>query len=280
MGNGKRLAGRFEMTADMQSMTLLNAEWALRGKVAGSRDDYSIMACGEGLFRRMDFDAILSFFSSGTPAIWRQPEAMPTWATLNWQGIQGKRCIGLGVSRTNGSVDYLGRPIIYTSYFCVPYKSMADSGLSFLDLYLAVEPLQLPVADGRPIELAVRSSASDENTRPIASFDFEVIARTASLLLEGPVGIVDADQIGLLDRIRFIESVMSLLPYGFRASIAAATWAETASSHRIRLAFADQAPGGLQEDEHRGVVRLATGWTSTPTAPLASQYLQWLVEKI
>lgn len=235
----------------------LNVEWAMRGKEPGSLNDYSVLACSGGKFQAADYDAIMSFFSTGVPAPSLRPEFPPIWVTLNWQGILEERYLGLSVNRLSGSVDAFGRPIVSTSYFCFSYKALAEGGLSYIDLYLSVEPLQLPATDGKPIELMVRRLADQKILSAIESFDADIVARTASLLLNGPVNIVGAEKVDLHNRIQFIEAVASLLPYGIRASLAATTWAEARSRHGMRLAFTDQASWSSSAPSYQ-IVSLST----------------------
>ncbi|HEX3958149.1 MAG TPA: hypothetical protein VHZ03_16185, partial [Trebonia sp.] len=110
----------------------------------------------------------------------------------------------------------------------------------------------------------------------IYGFERNLVARTASLMLTGPVSIVDADQVDLHNRIRFIEAVTSLLPYGVRASLAATTWAEARAHGTMRLAFADQLSSDSLEGENpSSIIRLAAGLTSAVTGH-GGEYLRWL----
>lgn len=248
----------------------------MRGKEPGSLNDYSVLACSSGRYRAADYNEILSFFSTGVPADSRGVEFPPTWVTFNWQGMLEERFLGLSVNRPSDSVDAFGRPIVWTSYFGFSYRALAESRLSYIDLYQSVETLQLPATDGKPIELKVRRLAERQNLPAIERFDYDIVARTASLLLNGPVNIIGAEQTDLYSRIQFIEAVTSLLPYGIRASLAATTWAESTSLHRIRLAFVDQSRDDSRENENPGVVQLKAGWTSAVTGN-AGEYLQWLI---
>jgi hypothetical protein len=271
------MTNRSEKADDTRVPVRLTVEWAVRGKQPGSLNDYSVLACSGGRYQAADYNEILSFFSTGVPADSRRVEFPSTWITFNWQGILEERILGLSINCLSGSIDAFGRPIVLTSYFTFSYRALAESRLSYTDLYQSVEALQLPPADSKPIELIVRRLTEQQTLPAIERFDSDVVARTASLLLNGPVNIIDAEQVDLHGRIQFIEAVASLLPYGLRASLAATTWAEATSLHRIRLAFVDQPRDDYQETDNLGIVQLKAGWTSAVTG-YAGEYLWWLRE--
>ena len=87
--------------------------------------------------------------------------------------------------------------------------------------------------------------------RALFAPDDELAARTAALLLTGnPVCILDADRVSLTDRLEFIDSVMSLLPYGMWSRMSASTWtSSTYQGHKFRLFFSN-APRQINEQDH------------------------------
>jgi hypothetical protein len=103
--------------------------------------------------------------------------------------------------------------------------------------------------------------------------------RVAPLLLTGrPVCVLGAEGTSMLERLEFIDSVMELLPYGFRARMTAATWTRTTNrNHRFRLFFS----GAPRADEPDYVVT----WGEDPdlvSAPdrEAGEYFDWLQDNI
>ncbi len=86
--------------------------------------------------------------------------------------------------------------------------------------------------------------------------------------------ILGADQLDTGDRLRFLDTVASLLPYGMRSHLSASTWtSSTFQGHKFRLFFAS-APRSA--DDHLIV------WDQTNDAPIghlyADDYLDWLRE--
>ena len=74
--------------------------------------------------------------------------------------------------------------------------------------------------------------------------------RVAPLLLTGrPVCVLGAEGTSHLERLEFIDTVMGLLPYGFRSRMTAATWTRaTNRNHRFRLYFSS-APRADEPDQ-------------------------------
>ena len=78
--------------------------------------------------------------------------------------------------------------------------------------------------DGDPVPLTLPSLDPHELTHSISEFGELAVATTAALLLSGPVSIIGAGASTLEERLRFIDAVAALLPYGCRTGYSAATW--------------------------------------------------------
>jgi hypothetical protein len=92
--------------------------------------------------------------------------------------------------------------------------------------------------------------------------------------------VLRAQSVPLADRIGFIDTVMALLPYGFRARMTAATWTRaTYRDHRFRLFFSN-APRATDERDH--VVTWGHPETAviTPANGAAHEYLTWLEDTV
>jgi hypothetical protein len=74
--------------------------------------------------------------------------------------------------------------------------------------------------------------------------------RVAALLLSGtPVCVLNAEDTSVEERLAFTDWVMALLPYGFRARMAAATWTRaTFRDHKFRLYFSTAPRQGDRAD--------------------------------
>jgi hypothetical protein len=140
-------------------------------------------------------------------------------------------------------------------------------------MYRAFGAVTLPARDGPPREVAITAAA-----RPIPGID-ALAMRVAPLLLTGaPVCVLGADDTGLEERLRFIDTVMGLLPYGFRARMAAATWTRpTHRNHRFRLFFSSE-PRAAEKPDH------VVSWGEPELAKVpggdAGHYYGWLADKL
>jgi len=262
----------------------VRAQWALHGKVLDD-EGYRVIACSNGDLSRANFADALGRFTLGQlaslpqasvsylqPAT-RSPGGGYLALAIHWFAASGQRYAD-GV----GQVDNQGRVTTFTSYFCAPYASLAPPGTTYLDMYRAFSAVTLPARDGPPQEVSITPA-----TRQIPSID-ALAMRVAPLLLTGaPVCVLGADETSLDERLRFIDTVMGLLPYGFRARMAAATWTRpTHRNHRFRLFFSSEPRASEKPDQivHWGEPELASipggdaghyyGWLADKVTPLAS----------
>jgi hypothetical protein len=262
----------------------VRTQWALHGKVLDD-EGYRVIACSNGDLSRANFADALGRFTLGQlaalpqasvsylqPAT-RSPGGGYLALAIHWFAASGQRYAD-GV----GQVDNQGRVTTFTSYFCAPYASLAPHGTTYLDMYRAFSAVTLPVRDGPPREVPVSPA-----TRQIPGID-ALAMRVAPLLLTGaPVSVLGADETSLEERLRFIDTVMGLLPYGFRARMAAATWTRpTHRDHRFRLFFSSEPRASEKPDQivywgepdlariPRGDAGHYYGWLADKVTPLAS----------
>jgi hypothetical protein len=257
----------------------VRAQWALHGKVLDD-EGYQVIACSNGDLSRANFADALGRFTPGQLASlpqasvsYLQPAARSPGGgylalAIHWFAGGGQRYAD-GV----GQVDNQGRVTTFTSYFCAPYASLAPHGTTYLDMYRAFSAVTLPVRDGPPKEVSVA-----QGTAQIPSID-DLAMRVAPLLLTGaPVCVLGADETGVDERLRFIDTVMGLLPYGFRARMAAATWTRpTHRNHRFRLFFSSEPRASERPDQvvywgEPGLARIPGGD--------AGHYYGWLADKV
>jgi TIR domain-containing protein len=110
----------------------------------------------------------------------------------------------------------------------------------------------------------------DPSPEPVAGLARQV----AALLLVGPVCVAGAEHVPVGDRLRFIDEVASLLPYGMRSRFSATTWF-SAPWYRGRphLFFSDAVPG-----EEAQTVRWGDLGDGPVQHPGAEWYRVWLRE--
>lgn len=254
---------------------VVEAQWALQGKGADSAG-YRVLACSTGELSWSNFADAIGRFSTGTP------ETLPQ-VTLSYlrPTRPGGDYLSLGVhdlARPGpewSGRDLHGRLTVFTSYFCIPYEPLAKAAIGYQDIYAAVGSVRLPGKNGPPLPLSVTRS-------PWLTPAVDMLAiRVAALLLTGqPVCVLGADSVSMEERLRFIDTVMALLPYGARARMTAATWTRaTHHNHRFRLYFSG-AQRDIEPPDH------VVTWGNPETAVInaadtpAGKYLDWLSERV
>ncbi|MFD0884013.1 hypothetical protein ACFQ08_05520 [Streptosporangium algeriense] len=210
----------------------LTAEWALWGKPSHTRDDYNILECSRGKFDHDDFGKIITRYSPGTPTDLPQ-------VTVSWVGGIETPYLGLAIQEWSDRRDRLGRPIADTRYFCVPYGQIADGPVSYEGLYDAFDGHALPVDGPLGVNVPVldREAIADRADRTAMS-------AAALLLTDEQVCVVRGEATTMRERLRFLDTVAALLPYGLRARLTVSTWTDSSAEHRIKLSFAKHTRDG------------------------------------
>ena len=254
----------------------VKAQWALYGKTADN-EGYRVVACSTGDLTREHFADALNRFQLGTP------DSLPQVSVsyLRHGAEQGTSYLALAIQRSaeegqryaDGVLqfDNQGRDTTFTSYLCLPYRPLVQ--VSYLDMYQVLQDIKLPVQNGPPIEVTITVPA-----QRVLAID-PLAMRVAPLLLTGtPVCVVGAERTSLTERLRFIDAVMTLLPYGYRSKMTAATWTrETYRDHRFRLFFSSVPRVSKPPD-------YAVTWGEPDDAAIAGGeagvYHDWLAETI
>jgi hypothetical protein len=255
------------------SSVKVDTQWALYGESA-DREGSHVLACSVGALSSGNFTEVIGRFRTGTP------EALPQ-VTVSYvsAGRPDGNYLALAIqdygrpgSGRVGSAGALGRPADFTQYFCLPYQPLADAGAGYCDLYAALQSQCLPASSGPPLPVSVTASSL---LAPAVSL---MTTRTAALLLTGrPVCVLGAQHVGLADRLAFIDAVMALLPYGFRARMTAATWTRaTNQNHRFRLFFSGAQRDAEEEPDNIVHWGRPEETVLTPEYDLAYDYESWL----
>jgi hypothetical protein len=251
----------------MDAQVPVDAGWALWGKQQGTRIDYSVLACSTEPLSETEFNHVLTHFVAGTPSAEpHRPDSLP-WVIVSRVGVGEQVYVGISIQDLAGTRDAAGRPVISTSYFCIPYAAISGAPVTYSGLYQRLnQDVRLPYRDDSLIRLSVPQLDPAGAARDVERFGESVVAATAAMLLSGPVSVVGAEKVGLAERLAFIDAVAALLPYGYRGAYTAATWSDSGTRHPIRLAFA------ARPRQNAGVIRWGTG-PATPVADDGEQYL-------
>ncbi len=251
----------------MDAQVPVDAGWALWGKQQGTRIDYSVLACSTEPLSETEFNHVLTHFVAGTPSAEpHRPDSLP-WVIVSRVGVGEQVYVGISIQDLAGTRDAAGRPVISTSYFCIPYAAISGAPVTYSGLYQRLnQDVRLPYRDDSLIRLSVPQLDPAGAAHDVERFGESVVAATAAMLLSGPVSVVGAEKVGLAERLAFIDAVAALLPYGYRGAYTAATWSDSGTRHPIRLAFA------ARPRQNAGVIRWGTG-PATPVADDGEQYL-------
>lgn len=251
----------------MAAPVSIDAGWALWGKDQGTRIDYSVLACSAEPLSEAEFTNVLSHFVAGTPSTEpHRPDSLP-WVVISRVGVANQVYLGISIQAPAGTKDAAGRPVISTSYFCIPYAGISGAPVTYSGLHEQLDQEVLPYRDDGLIPLSVPRLDPAAVTRDIIKkFGESMVTDTAAMLLSGPVSIVGAEETELTDRLAFIDAVAALLPYGYRGAYTAATWSDSGTRHPIRLAFASR------PRQNAGVIRWKAG-TGTPLTGASEEYL-------
>jgi hypothetical protein len=259
------------MTGQQVAVT---AEWARHGKIPGERRGYHLLASSDGVLGSRNFEDALDRFSIGTPD--ELPQVSVSFLARADQA--DGTYLALAVHEyLDRHVDATGREIAYTRYFCAPYRHLAPAAVGYLDMYQCFRDVDLPWQDAPPLQLTLpvtlaRVPSADDLALPVAA-----------LLLAGrTVCVVGAREASVAERLAFIDAVMSLLPYGMRSRMSAATWTPDNAPHRFRLFFSD-GPRAARGDRPADLVAHWGRPDRTqlpPEYPFIHDYLAWLRSRV
>lgn len=217
----------------------ISAEWAWVSKKPGSSRDYGVLAASGG---QTDVRQYVGVYVTGVPSPGVPPGSpgTPPWVTLgSFVASTGKPLVSLLVQDRARGRDQANRPIWPYCLLLFSFDDLAATDASYQTLWHAVQKVHLPPAERAPLPLSLSPQRPDRLAAAIETLGFESLATIAAALLEGRVAVTGAGGRQRDERLRILDAVAALLPYGFRASLTVSTWVENTLSHRIRLVFAD-----------------------------------------
>lgn len=184
------------------------------------------------MLSRDDFEEIRTVYTIGTP------EKLPQ-VTTAWVGSGDDAHLVLAIQTWSDEEDRRHRRIARTHYFCVPYARITQPPhpVSYEDLYHVLGMCSLTTDRQLVVPVPTLDSGA------VAARIDGTAMTTAALLMTGQhVCVVDGEAVPTIERLRFLDTVAALLPYGMRARLTASTWASSTADHKIRLAFTQHVP--------------------------------------
>ncbi|WP_326768348.1 hypothetical protein OG978_30995 [Streptomyces sp. NBC_01591] len=246
------------------------AEWAVLGKHPGRSMGYEVLAGSLPAGRAQRY---LWSATTGTPDARDPASGLPWRVFLSGADREtGSVCAVVDTS-WDGSKDGTGAPSYTWRLLLLEWDAASRAGVTWTALDRAVSR-DGSVSDPEAAAVtAVRTPAADL-AGTVDRLGFEWAAGMAALLLDGRQLVITPPPGGTVpdvaERVRMLDAVCSLLPYGCRAWLSGATWTGKAE-HGLRLVFAASARTGQQE------VPLRTGRPPAPQGEAARTYLAELL---
>jgi hypothetical protein len=257
----------------------LSVQWALYGQTPGDTQASRVLSWSAGDISKDNFADAIGRFSTGTLEM--LPQVTVNWMVLKYRAEPGQperapvTYLALAINDEADERDATRRKITLTRYFAVPYAEMSARAISYHAVYDAVRLFAVPGVTGPAILLPVQA------TPPPSPPAGGLASRVAALLLTGkPVCVLGGRGLPVDERLRFLDTVIALLPYGIRTKLTAATWASSTTPHHFRLFFSDAPRAGNMSDDH--VVHWGHPERAQVPAdcPGARDYLGWLDEAV
>ncbi|MGK3940699.1 hypothetical protein ABK046_19970 [Streptomyces caeruleatus] len=248
----------------------LTADWAVLGKRPGHVMGYQVL---DGSMPRERAESYLWGASTGTPES-RDPSAALPWRVFFGSTSTDPTPVCATVETTwDGSRDGTGAPSYAWRLFLLDWPQAGAARLTWSALDEVVPRDERPLPAGS-VPLPASRPPGAQLASLIDELGFAWAAGVAALLLDDRrVALVPEPGANLPDvteRVRALDAVCALLPYGCRAWLSAATWTGR-GEHDIRLVFTAAARSGQTE------VRLGAGPPPEPRGEVARAYLAELL---
>jgi hypothetical protein len=268
--------------ADGMHAQLLQAEWAWISKEPGSGDDYRVMAASPGPIgvRNLVWTNVV-----GVPSGALSPDApgAPPWWTFGAHsaGEDPVVSVSLQYPAEADNLDGAGRET-WPRFFCAcRFGEMASCAASYQTLSAAIVRstenfAELDSEYPQPIPLEVRPQRLDGKDGLVAAvheFGVTRLAVIAAALVDSQrVAVTGAAELTWPARVRLLDAIMALLPYGCRAAVTASTSVDRKITHEIPLVITDF------PDESQVVVGLRSRPPALPRGT-GLEYLQKLLDR-
>ncbi len=224
-----------------------------------------VLACSKGAIGSEGFDGLMVRYSPGTL------DNLPQ-ATIAWLRDARPDLDQVVMTFYDRPAEADQDRAATTRLFCVPFSQLAAGPVGYLALFDELRKLEPAAGSRAPIvaELPVRTFTE-------LADDCDPLARrvAATLLTARRVCVLGAEGLDLRERVRFVDTVAALLPYGLRSRLSASTLvSSTFDHHRMRLFFAAEQ---RQPDDHE---RTTVHWGRRYDEPIGSataDYYLWML---
>ncbi|MFD7825992.1 hypothetical protein [Kitasatospora sp. NPDC059803] len=183
---------------------------------------------------------------TGTPSVRHRagPGELPWRVFLS--GVDGEASAACAMVEHDwdGSLDGTGAPIITSRLLLLDWAQASGAGLTWSTLGDAADALPWPQhQQNTPLSLSLVPASAEALATAVSDLGFDWAATVAALLLGGHLVAVTPAGRPLPppdERVRLVDAIGALLPYGCRRWLSAATWSG-AAEHQLTLTFAESA---------------------------------------
>jgi hypothetical protein len=230
------------------------AAWAISSKRPGNPQGYETASAPEDA--KTAGRLVVLAESMGTPRGLRSgsSDELP-WVTFTGGGSSAAPMLAVATIAWSHERDGTGQPITPARAVWLPWPEVARRRLTYSALLEGVGRLRWPEVDAGPEDAAGHETqvcVPPRDTRQIideiSRWSFDFVARIAVLLVDGRrVAIVlrPDEVVPLTERLRLLDAVLALLPFGARNCLTVATWASYQAGQAAALTFSD----GVQSDQ-------------------------------
>ncbi|MFB7546843.1 hypothetical protein [Streptomyces sp. NPDC056154] len=248
----------------------LAAAWAVLGKHPGRSMGYEVLA---GSLPGDRAQRYLWSATTGTPDA-RDPAGGLPWRVFLCGADNEAGSVCAVVDTTwDGAKDGTGAASYTWRLLLLEWRPASRAGLTWTSLDRAVSRAEHAAGRADVTVDAVRTTAT-ELADTVDELGFPWAAGVAALLLDGRQVVITPPSGGVLpdvgERVRILDAVCSLLPYGCRVWLSGATWTGKAE-HQLRLVLGAYARTGQQQ------ATLRTGRPPAPQGDAARTYLAELL---
>jgi hypothetical protein len=235
--------------------------WSLFGKQPGDGSDYRVLNASDN---QLDFyEQEIRRYLPGTPPDRADPPPLPYYTFAPGPQIHPESMLSFSSLEPADVRDGANRPTIRVRYFAAFFTVITGeavpgrSPIGYASLAEAMASAAIPDAPEQWAELSVPPGDWSGRVADASRPSLEWLASGAAALLAGRVVITGARSLPVVDRLACLDAIASLLPFGVRSSLSAATYAKSSLSHQIRLFFGDTPMDGAFE----------LPWQSAPGGP-------------
>jgi hypothetical protein len=181
-------------------------------------------------------------------------DALP-WLTFVGGGASQHPAAAVVSQEWTEERDGTGQPITPTRAVWLPWTKASALPATYLSLWKATRTLRWPEVNAGPdsaaryqVDLSIPQPRWDLVVDDIERYGFALVSNLAAHIVSGKQVVVVLNQnnaVLIEERVRFLDAVMTLLPFGARNCVPVATWASAMSNHAAMLTFSN----GVRPDQ-------------------------------